>query len=283
MRYINLDRLNITSEWLEKAQKAYEYVKGLPPEKRAEAINGRSQIWKELKDELKRISYGKCWYCESSEIRGDKAVDHYRPKNEIIECPNHNGYWWLAFNWRNFRYSCQYCNEIRIDRNTNIPGGKSSHFPLLDPKRRVFDESDPYAILAEQPLLLDPTEADDPQLLTFNTDGTAQAACMPKDDLEDYQRAQMSIECYHLNHTDLKERRQVCICNKMKQLVDEGNMYRSFLEKNRSDTAALQGYKRVVKGIREMIHESAEYSAAARAMLKIYRNWPWIDTLCTAS
>jgi len=186
-----------------------------------------------LKDELKRISHGKCWYCESSEIRSDKAVDHYRPKNEVIECPNpnHRGYWWLAFDWRNFRYSCQYCNEIRIDRETNTRGGKSSHFPLLDETKRVFDDVNPYALLNEQPSLLDPTEVDDPLLLTFDTDGTAQSAYDADDYPDDYQRARISIEYYHLNHTDLKERRQVRICNKIKQL-DAGDKYRYFLGDN---------------------------------------------------
>ncbi len=282
MRYINLDLLNILPEWLDRAQRAYEYVKSLPPEKRAEAINSCSQVWKDLKDELKRISYNKCWYCESSEIRGDKAVDHYRPKNGVIECPSHKGYWWLAFNWRNFRYSCEYCNEIRIDRTTNTSGGKSSHFPLLDETKRVFDEGNPYDLLQERPALLDPTEIDDPLLLTFETDGTAQPASDPKDCPEDFQRAKISIEHFHLNHTDLKERRQVRICNKIKQLVDAGDMYRYLLDKNKSDVAAIQGYKSVMKEISAMINERAEYSAAARAVLKTYRNRPWVDALATA-
>ena len=153
----------------------------------------------------------------------------------------------------------------------------------MDRTKRVYNEGGPYAILAEHPVLLDPTEADDPQLLTFSTDGTAQPACKAEDRQEDYQRAHVSIQFYHLNHTDLKERRQVCICNKIEWLVDNGNMYRSFIEQNRLDIAAIQGYKQVVKGIREMIHESAEYSASARAILKIYRNWPWVDALLAAS
>ena len=65
-----------------------------------------------------------------------------------------------------------------------------------------------------------------------------------------------------------------------KQLSDDG---RHFYNENKANIAALQGYKRVMKEIKGMIREQAEYSAAARAMLKMYRTYPWVEELLTAS
>ena len=101
------------------------------------------------------LSDDKCWYCESKQIRLDRHVDHYRPKNSVAECADHPGYWWLAFRSYNYRYSCTYCNSRRVDQRSGQAGGKADHFPLRDESRRAFSPDDP--IDDEQPTLLDPT------------------------------------------------------------------------------------------------------------------------------
>lgn len=60
-------------------------------------------IWGSAKEDLKKESRGKCAYCESSTSTvayGD--VEHFRPKSS---------YWWLAYCYDNFLYSCQLCNQ----------------------------------------------------------------------------------------------------------------------------------------------------------------------------
>src|SRR6266702_8013350 len=284
MRFIELGKLKaaLSPEWLAKARNAYEEVRCLPPYKRAEAINERRDIWSELKEKLAQLSHGKCWYCESLEVRGDKAVDHYRPKNEVKKCRGHIGYWWLAFNWENFRYSCQYCNERRKDRKTGKTGGKGSYFPLLNETNRVFDEGEPYEILQEEPKLLDPTVMTDPLLVTFDLEGTAQPARKQEEFPNEYERAKVSIELYHLNHTDLKERRQVLVCNQIELLIEEGDKYSWLLQKPENRVAARQGYEVVMKRLLSLIREDAIYSAAARAVLKTYRDRIWVDEFLTA-
>src|SRR5690606_29373654 len=91
-----------------------------PDAARSEAINKKSAVWGGAKEALEKLMHGKCWYCEANEVRHDRAVDHFRPKNEVKDhvtdkILDHPGYWWLAFEPDNFRYSCQYCNEIRKD------------------------------------------------------------------------------------------------------------------------------------------------------------------------
>ena len=293
MRYVDIERLRgkITPEWLAKAQQALNDVRAAPPDKRNEVINSYSAIWSALKSELAELSHQKCWYCESIEVRGDKEVDHRRPKNAVKECARHKGYWWLAFEWTNFRYSCGFCNKRRRDKITNFVGGKGTSFPLLDETQRVFDECDPDELWREEPILLDPTEPSDPALLTFDNDGTARPekdeTCYP----DKYLRAKRSIEIYHLNHTDLKEIRQRT-CNTVERLVVEGKLYMNIQQKAKSDPAeksryqlAKHSFTKVTQQLMTLINERSEYSAAARAVLRMYRDdeHPWVDDLLNVS
>lgn len=75
-------------------------------------IEFKSSVWKVAKDQLKMESGGKCAYCESptdTVAHGD--VEHFRPKSV---------YWWLAYCYDNYLYSCQICNQVF----------KKDHFPV---------------------------------------------------------------------------------------------------------------------------------------------------------
>jgi hypothetical protein len=257
---------------------------------RSEVFGKSSNIWKELKEQLKELSHGKCWYCESSTHRITGDVDHHRPKGQIKHYPPDRtvpdlpGYWWLAFCWRNFRYSCEICNRLNTDSATGIVGGKGNYFPLVDPTRRICDECDYDNLLIEDPLLLDPTVVNDPPLLTFDLDGTARPACEEQEYPVEYLRAKISIALYHLNHTDLKKRRQLEVCYKVKKLVRKIDRYFPRLQQNRRDIDALVNVKEATEELKKMIHERAEYSSAAIAALKTFRgpSRKWIEPLLTA-
>jgi len=72
---------------------------------RSEIIDSNHRIWKLPKDTFKTISYGKCWYSKARELYSHYHVDHFRPKKKALDTNNNDqgGYWWLAFNWENFR------------------------------------------------------------------------------------------------------------------------------------------------------------------------------------
>src|SRR5207249_9483579 len=110
--------------WDERARQALLEVSAIPNAERHTAINDRRDIWTALKPGLEKLAAKKCWYCESREVRSDKHVDHFRPKNRVNEvgCEKHPGYWWLAFEWKNFRYSCTFCNSRRVDKATGSAG-----------------------------------------------------------------------------------------------------------------------------------------------------------------
>ena len=62
-----------------------------------------SKAWKPAKGALKIDTGGKCAYCETStEVVAHGDVEHFRPKSI---------YWWLAFVFDNYLFSCQICNQ----------------------------------------------------------------------------------------------------------------------------------------------------------------------------
>lgn len=281
MRYIKRDHIAFPEGWQKQAEKAYYEVKSLPPAERKEAINRRSAIWKALKEELQRCSHGKCWYCESpttATAPGD--VDHYRPKNAVDECPQHGGYWWLAFDWDNYRYSCELCNRLHMDVETNVVGGKATHFPLCDERKRAFSETPERSVLFEEPMLLDPVVASDPPLLTFNEEGMAVPARTDAASIA-CQRAKKSIELYHLNRSKLKNWRQF-YGNKVRSLVDDGEKF-LLLYVLENSVAAREGYNAVCNQLSSMIQGDAPYAAAAKAMLRRFRDKEWVMELLDAA
>ncbi len=288
MIHIALEQLQekISPEWHEKARQVKESLlagdrSSADPEERKKArkevIEDNQAIWKGLKTPMSKVSNGKCWYCETWEIRSDTAVDHYRPKNAVKECPDHPGYWWLAFDWENYRYSCQYCNEKRVDQDTGITGGKGTCFPLVRPENRVYE---PGELLYEEPVLLDPTIESDVLALSFEEDGTAQPRWQEENYPVLYMRALESITLYNLNKQELKERRQTAICVEIRKLIAQGDKY--FARLQNSDPSARDAFNETIQRLGNMISLAAEYSAAAKSVIAFYRDHPWVDAfVCT--
>lgn len=277
MRQINLEdvRRLLPPDWEQEAKQALSEVQALPPDARAQAIKDKD-VWRRLKSTLAQVSYGKCWYCESKEIRSDTAVDHFRPKNSVAECPNHDGYWWLAFEWQNYRLSCTYCNSRRVDQVNATTGGKQDHFPLVHEDKRAYSPNDD--LNHEEPELLDPTNPFDPGLLWFDPDGAAVPKYSDKASIP-YRRAEKSRELYHLNHVNIQERR-LEVCNRVRRLVEDGDKY---LQECLADAeVAKHGLTRTIEVLREMIGKEAAYSSTARAMLLGYKDRDWIDMVFVA-
>lgn len=105
------------------------------------------QQWKEAKPALVRESSGKCAYCESptsTVAYGD--VEHFRPKDT---------YWWLAYSFDNFTFSCQLCNQRFKGANFPIEG------PTLEPPVELPEERPSDEVLQELASALFPDPADD--------------------------------------------------------------------------------------------------------------------------
>jgi uncharacterized protein (TIGR02646 family) len=257
--------------WKEKATAALAEVRASPTvDDRRKALDKHSGLWgeAEVKKLLASASHGKCWYCESREVRSDAPVDHFRPKSRVDGCSEHEGYWWLAFDFQNYRYCCTYCNSTRVDHSNGIRGSKQTHFPLLNPEERVFEEG---SVDRERPTLLDPTRAVDTLLLYFREDGVPE----PRYPDEKGVRAQRSIEIYHLNHTGLVEARLETL-NRARVLIRLGQEYYDSWLRDGSDELA---FETVISSLKKLCAEDAEYSAAVIDLIKGFRDdkHEWID------
>lgn len=271
MRYIPFRRLQPSEEWMNKSRKALEEVRATSDEQRGKAIDARCNVWRELKPELYALSHGKCWYCESRTLETSPGdVDHNRPKKRVRQCPTHSGYWWCAFDYKNFRFGCSNCNRH-----------KSTDFPLEDESKRVFEEN-LLDTLCEEPTLLDPTVKADTFLLTFNEKGMAQPSRKQNNDPKGYERAKMSITVYNLNRQELKNTRKIEVWDKVVYLIQEAKQ-NLLLQTVENSIAAREGYKNALNTLAEMIDERAAYSETARAALKLYRNLEWVDDLLTTA
>lgn len=269
MRYIDIDKIEIPDGWEEKAEKALKDIENLPAAERKKEIDRKSGLWAELKESLAKLSHYKCWYCETKNIRDDYEVDHFRPKNNIQNSDHHQGYWWLAFSWENYRYSCTFCNCRREDSESGVVKGKGDYFPLLDESNRCFSRSDD--LTNESPLLLDPVKRGDPCLIIFRQDGNAHWKYSKEENEIAFRRAEKSIELYHLNEIRLVEARKQ-LHRKIKKLIDQGD--EEFTDKNR-----ITALRRIFEELIDLIKEESEYSAAAEFFLKGYRdkNRDWVD------
>lgn len=228
--------------------------------RRHKAINAKSAVWRAADEALREASHDKCWYCETKQDRSDKPVDHFRPKNSVVEDKTHPGYTWLAFDWENFRLSCTFCNSKRRDLEGGTKGGKHDHFPILPPPDYARSAADP----RERPKLLDPTDDADTKLLTFLANGFPHPA---NDAPRTVERVQASIKFYHLKQASLVRKRK-------RVAADIGrHVSRGDEAKTKNDDSSFRFHKmEIIKKVRAR----AEISAAARIYLGAYRDRPWV-------
>jgi uncharacterized protein (TIGR02646 family) len=267
MRCIDNTNLTLPEGWEERAREAKEAVRN-----GSKSINDQSSVWCALKDTLADKSNDKCWYCEIKQERSDNAVDHFRPKNRVADTnPPHDGYWWLAFDPSNFRYSCTFCNSLRKNPDSGETEGKGDKFPLLDGSPRA---SNPGEEANENPVLLDPCNTADPGLLDFLDNGQP-CARYPDHDIR-RQRAEQSIKLYHLDHPALIEQRKA-LAGKIKSWINKAD--RLFDRCDTGDPTIDQAFDGFLASLRDAISERAELSVFARKVIAGFRDKVWVEQL----
>lgn len=260
MMLIMLNELLPTEEWRKAANVAKAEVENASAAERSKKINAHQSVWKDLKEKLRLLSFEKCWYCESIDDRSDNAVDHFRPKGNVKDVdPPHDGYWWLAFDETNYRFSCTYCNSIRKGAEGES-GGKQDYFPLVDENYRARSKKD--NLDNEYPQLLDPISKSDIDLLAFTDDGRAGPA-VPEDEAVSYERVKVSVRRYHLNHPNIAERRAAKM-RQVKKWVEDADRHLDRFSRYPLDTYAKKNYDARANDIFAAVQRKAEFSAAAR-------------------
>ncbi len=261
-RYINIEDKEPPEVWLRRAEELTQQLMELDFQDERKSLIKANRIWSdsEFKTWLQSVSHNKCWYSEAKEIYSDYDVDHFRPKFRAKQCDGgeREGYWWLAFDWKNYRISGTIGNRPHSDENDGIVG-KADYFPLKDGCSPAICGSD---LRDEIIYLLDPTDPDDPPLLTFDETGHSQPAVADEDTF-DYKRAKVTIQILHLNYRLLVDERKK-IWNKCNMLLSKAQ---NIMRQSRSATRKAE-LKFVFKELREMGCEEAELSSTARAFLQ---------------
>ena len=143
---------------------------------------------------LSELFRSKCAYCESPLQARTLAVDHFRPAAGALDLagsisPDH--YWWLAYEWENLLPCCPECASF-----------KGLRFPVRSERASPGAIGD--ALLAEEPLLLDPRRDRPEQHLVFAEDGSV-ASVTPE--------GQATIEVLGLNRAQLLSARSAALAD----------------------------------------------------------------------
>ncbi|MFN0157711.1 MAG: hypothetical protein ACKVRP_06525 [Bacteroidota bacterium] len=251
MIYINRDGHNPELNWVTRAdQVTNQLLNANTVAARSAIIDANEVLWGELKGFLLTISNEKCWYSEAKDKYSHLHVDHFRPKKVAIgiDKKDYGGYWWLAFQWKNYRV-CGGAGNVR----------KKDKFAV-----RANKANSPQAVIEDEMIyFLDPTDEEDPLKITFN--GNGEVTPIEKAGW-DFERAQYTITSLNLNFKPLKEARKK-LWNDCSTLVKETQDLMQ--QNNQNPSAHRKGQiKEKLKRIKVLVEESAEFSATAKACLR---------------
>lgn len=250
-------------EWLDRAKiLTNSLINAKDQPSRYKIIEDNADFWGEIKDWLGEFSNGKCWYTEARNTCFYWHVEHFRPKKAAKgDNTNTDGYWWLAFDYFNYRL----CGSV-------VNTKKGSFFPLrtgCTPANSPLDDCN-----EEDPLLIDPTRKADVDLIIFpygeakesETDGWA------------YERANKSIDHYNLNTYKPLFKARKAIWDKCREIVD--NLYMLILKDKEAEKvgrfspARRQEINNLKCKLTAMTYKDAEFSAVARTCLLMdHREW----------
>ena len=246
---------------LQEVVRFYEQSEAYRSQHRHEFEDG---IWtdREVERALEKLFNKKCAFCEAG-VSGTNplVVSHFRPKEGATGIRRGQlaaeHYSWLAYEWSNLYLVCTACNRY-----------KSSSFPVS--RARATPGAGRRALLAEDPLLLDPCEDDPEAVLDYTYEGKVRGGDL---------RSELTIEVLGLNRPGLVADRKAAYRD-MKQLKtrlrkrrsqvvrNDGEPWRSFvfsvfrqLRPKVVDKAEFAGLKRqvarqILKGLRIKLEEA---------------------------
>lgn len=260
MIFIHIDTYTPLDRWLKKSKTLSDQIVQLQNGATeltpgAKDIIDKREIWKELKEDLEVLSLGKCWYSEAREKVSHYHVDHFRPKKQCMEANGSItcGYWWLAYDWKNYRVSGSVINTAKRDK-----------FAVY--RNRAEGPDTP--IEDELIYLLDPLNRDDVCLLTVSNNGEAMPL-NPDEETWDYRRAKYTIDVLDLNNAKLRRARKIK-WKQISQTIDAINARNK--QNNKQPSTNLQTKINELKDqTRELISPMSELSSTYRACLRASR------------
>jgi hypothetical protein len=212
--------------------------------------------WSPIKTWLTKHLGKKCWYTEVELVGAPLAVDHFRPVSK---------YWWLAFAAENYRIACSFANSPEHNPLFGCAGGKGDTFPLLPPGRRATWSSKKRH---EKPVILDPCDKSDCDLIAFQADGRPVVNPLRASDPIARMRVDQSKILLNLDHPDFNTKReQLCV-----DIADDVRTVEAI-------PAGSPVRDVVIARLARRLSSRAPFSSAAMYYLRLHRHLSWVEEL----
>lgn len=241
-------------KWVTKAKELEALVaKAKTPAERTALIDKHEKHWRDdsIRDWLLQQFNDKCWYTEARDAVSPVHVDHYRPKGRVTEADGtqRDGYWWLAFEWTNYRISGHFVNVKKND-----------FFPLVE--GACAKPGDAVSLKLEAPVLIDPL-SDSTRLISFERDEVAckavPAAGVPAVDTK---RADDTIKLLGLNIRPRLSRKRADYWDRCRGHISE------HVNADGPQVLRLIDQTKAKLRLKEMIQYDVEFSSVAEACIR---------------
>ncbi len=168
-------------------------------------INPKFYGAEDIRKKLKHLYHNKCAYCETRET--EPEIEHYRPKKRVSEdLKNHNGYYWLAYEWSNLLPACHNCNKNGVKGNHFPIEGIRKYKPKFSQNRKIDLLSNNLTnnyLQEEKPLFLNPEIKGFNPFLYFKFDKTGFMEANATKNTFEYRQAEATIKIVKLNRDNL--------------------------------------------------------------------------------
>ncbi|EKO3583125.1 hypothetical protein M3923_001285 [Vibrio metschnikovii] len=264
-----------SQQWAQRVQRAAD--------KSAE-IKSIGSKWSDFKPNFIREFGDKCWYSEVPRIGTDFDVDHFRPKGDVKISKQsyatrlvhgisqrHPGYWWLAFEAKNYRYACIEANRPRAN------GGKHDYFPLMDEATRVWNCCNIAAHGGEDVKLLDPCCSIDVTLVSYvQYPGTVMSRYSEISHPDEYSRVRESAKRYNLNSKTIKGARSEVI----KKVKDSLHFIELHASLSPAQQVTMNSFLATMEqNLVDACNRKSAFSATAVAFIREKKHEPWLANL----
>ncbi len=278
-----------------------ETFEAINPETDENATFVASDVWKMLRIELLNLIFEgiandeepplKCWYHETI-LDAEYFVDHFRPKGTVkaftnknadigdinvwqqLNCATREGYWFLTFDFTNFRIASKLANELRNPvPEPSKAKGKSSFFPL---HRDSISASNVDDLDAENIALIDPCNIQEVELLRFDNLGEAKPTNLPNR-IWLYCKAIVSIQIYALNHHSNIIKKRKKLWDVVEKVIK--TLHDSWYRKLGIGILKPKNFDAEIDEIKSLTKKQSEYSAVAIDCIRHWKRMPKYEWL----
>jgi len=246
------------SDWMAEAEAITNQLRAATTEEeRKQIIEDNQDHWRDdrIRNWLLEQFNNKCWYTEAYDSVSPYPVDHYRPKGRVKDLNGNTseGYWWLAFDWNNYRICGWLINSKKVDL-----------FPVEGV--RVTSPNSPLDL--EFPVLIDPI-TDQANLITYEKDEDACIAVpVAGINTTENDRVDKTINILGLNRLGKLNRKRADFWDKCLSHIEEYKQYKNDENAKKYQALTLIYQTNVLKRLKGMIDYSAEFSSIAEACIR---------------